>query len=58
MGRMNIFLTKERDDKLNRLKNTFEIKSKEEVINRLIDKFEENNSNEFDIEKETNIGIF
>lgn len=52
MGRMNIFLTDERDTKLQRLKEKFNINSKEEVINRLIDKFKED---EFDIEGELKI---
>lgn len=41
MGRMNIYLEKEEDEKLDRLKNTFKINSKEDVIKRLIKQFPE-----------------
>ena len=57
MGRMNIHLDDDRDKKLQRLKQKFNIKSKEDVIMRLIDKFpEEETDDVFDVKKETDIG--
>jgi len=56
MGRMNIFLAKEEDEKLQRLKEHFKINSKEETIMRLIRQFPEEKINEFDMQKETDIG--
>ncbi|MCK9545009.1 MAG: ribbon-helix-helix protein, CopG family [Novosphingobium sp.] len=56
---MNIYLDDDEDKKLDRLKEKFNIKSKEDVIKRLIKQFPEPKSdflNDFDINKETNIG--
>lgn len=44
MGRMNIYLEKEEDEKLIRLQKRFNIKSKEDVIKRLIRQFPETKS--------------
>ncbi len=60
MGRMNIHLNEDRDKKLQRLKEKFNIKSKEDTIMRLIDQFPEDKAEEFnepfDVAKETDIG--
>ncbi len=57
MGRMNIYLDSDEDEKLQRLKERFNIKSKEEVLKRLIKQFpEESKEDDFDVIKETDIG--
>lgn len=57
MGRMNIHLNDDRDKKLHRLKEKFNINSKEETIMRLIDQFpEQQTEDQFDVAKETDVG--
>lgn len=48
MGRLNIKLSKEQDNKLDRLKTLFKIKSKEDVLLKLIDKFPEKKSDDLE----------
>lgn len=57
MGRMNIYLSPEEDEKLDKLKSKYNINSKEEVIKRLIKQFPLNNNSEFDLDldKETKV---
>ncbi len=40
MGRINVYLTSEEDEKLEKLKSVFLVKSKEDVIKKLISGFE------------------
>ena len=54
---MNIYLDSIEDEKLQRLKERFNIKSKEEVLKRLIKQFpEDDKKDEFNVAAETDIG--